>query len=107
MGATRGMVLRIFVLAGASIGLAGTLLGLVAGLAVAVNIEAIRRFIERLTGTNLFDQEIYFFSRMPSKIDPGDVVAIVAIAFALSFLATLYPAWRAARLDPVEALRYE
>jgi lipoprotein-releasing system permease protein len=107
MGATRGMVLRIFVLAGASIGLVGTLLGLFAGLAFAANIEAIRRFIERLTGTNLFDQEIYFFSRMPSKIDPGDVVAIVAIAFALSFLATLYPAWRAARLDPVEALRYE
>jgi lipoprotein-releasing system permease protein len=107
MGATRGMVLRIFLLAGASIGAVGTLLGLAAGVAFADNIEAIRRLIEGVTGTNLFDQELYFFSRLPAKVDPAEVAAVAALSFALSFLATLYPAWRAARLDPVEALRYE
>lgn len=107
MGATRGMVLRIFLLTGASIGVLGTLLGLVAGLAFAINIEAIRRFIEFCTGINVFNPDIYFFSRLPARIDAGDVLGVVATAFVLSFLATLYPAWRAARLDPVEALRYE
>jgi lipoprotein-releasing system permease protein len=107
MGATRGMVLRIFFLAGASIGVVGTVLGLAAGLAFASNINAIRQFLERLGGTTLFRAEIAFLSRLPAKIDAGEVVAIVSMAFVLSFLATLYPAWRAARLDPVEALRYE
>jgi lipoprotein-releasing system permease protein len=107
MGATRGMILRIFFLVGASIGVAGTLLGLIAGLAFAENIEAIREFLQGWTGTDLFDQEVYFLSRLPAKIDPGEVAGVVVIALALSFLATIFPAWRAARLDPVEALRYE
>jgi lipoprotein-releasing system permease protein len=92
---------------GASIGIAGTLLGLAAGLAFALNIEAIRRFLEGLTGTNLFNQDIYFLSRLPAKVEAGEVAAVAGIAIAASFLATFYPAWRAARLDPVEALRYE
>ncbi|MEA2756467.1 MAG: lipoprotein-releasing system permease protein [Aliidongia sp.] len=107
MGATRGMVLRIFFLTGASIGVVGTVLGLAAGLAFALNIDAIRQFLENLGGTTLFRAEIAFLSRLPAKIDAGEVAAIVLMAFVLSFLATLYPAWRAARLDPVEALRYE
>jgi lipoprotein-releasing system permease protein len=107
MGATRGMVLRIFMLTGASIGAIGTVLGLVAGLAFAANIESIREILQRITGSDPFSEDIYFLSRLPAKIETGEVVTVVAIAFALSFLATLYPAWRAARLDPVEALRYE
>jgi lipoprotein-releasing system permease protein len=107
MGATRGMVMRIFFLSGASVGVAGTLAGLLLGVAFADNIEIIRRWIEHLTGTNLFAAEIYFLSKLPAKVDPAEVAMVVAMGLGLSFLATLYPAWRAARLDPVEALRYE
>jgi len=107
MGATRGVVLRIFFLVGTSIGAIGTLLGLLAGLAFAANIESIRRVLEGLTGTDLFPQEIYHLSQLPAKIDPQEVALVAVFAFTLTFLATLYPAWRAARLDPVEALRYE
>jgi lipoprotein-releasing system permease protein len=107
MGATRNMVLRVFFLAGASIGVLGTILGVAAGLAFAENIESIRHLLEGFTGTNLFSAEIYFLSRLPAKVDLAEVAAVAGMAFALSFLATLYPSWRAARLDPVEALRYE
>jgi lipoprotein-releasing system permease protein len=107
MGASRGMILRIFMLSGASIGVVGTLAGLVLGVAFTENIEAIRDFVQRLLGTNLFSAEIYFFTRIPARIDSGEVIAVVVMALLLSFLATLYPSWRAARLDPVEALRYE
>ena len=107
MGATQGMILRLFVLAGASVGVLGTLLGFGLGLAFADNIEAIRLFLQRFTGTNLFNSEIYFLSTLPAKVEPGEVGLVVGMAFALSFLATIYPSWRAARLDPVEALRYE
>ncbi|HJU16590.1 MAG TPA: lipoprotein-releasing ABC transporter permease subunit [Stellaceae bacterium] len=107
MGASRGMILRVFILSGASIGVVGTLAGLALGIAFTENIEAIREFVQRIIGTDLFAAEIYFFTRIPARIDPGEVAAVVVMALALSFLATLYPSWRAARLDPVEALRYE
>jgi len=107
MGATRGMIMRIFLIAGASVGVIGTMLGFVLGLAFAANIENIRRWIEGLTGTDLFAAEIYFLSRLPAVVDPTEVTTIVLMGLGLSFLATLYPSWRAARIDPAEALRYE
>ena len=107
MGATRGAVMRIFLLAGASVGIVGTFLGLVLGVAFAANIETIRGWVSKLTGTDVFSAEIYFLSQLPSKIDVGEVTSVVLMSLGLSLLATLYPSWRAARLDPVEALRYE
>ena len=107
MGASRGMVLRIFMLTGASIGIVGTAAGFALGLVITRNLEAIRQFLQSILHVDLFSAEIYFFTRIPARIDSGEVAAVVAMALALSFLATLYPSWRAARLDPVEALRYE
>jgi lipoprotein-releasing system permease protein len=107
MGATRGMILRIFILAGASVGIVGTLAGFVLGVEFAEHIEAIRQFIQSIIGTNLFSAEIYFLTQIPARVDPYEVGSVLAMAFGLSFLATIYPSWRAARLDPVEALRYE
>ena len=107
MGATRGAILRVFFLSGASIGVVGTLLGFLLGLAFALNIDSIRRGLESLLGTELWSAEIRFLSQLPAKVEPGDVLSVVAMGLILSFLATVYPAWRAARLDPVEALRYE
>ena len=107
MGATRGMVMRIFLLAGASVGIIGTAAGFALGVAFAGNIETIRQWIQGLTGTELFAAEIYFLSQLPSVVETSDVISVVGMSLGLSFLATLYPAWRAARLDPVEALRYE
>ena len=107
MGASKGSVMRVFFIAGAFIGTTGTVLGVLIGVVFCANIENIRQFLSRVTGTTLFDPTIYFLSQMPAKIDPYDVIAVIAMALSLSFLATLYPSWRAARLDPVEALRYE
>jgi lipoprotein-releasing system permease protein len=106
MGASRGAVMRVFLIAGASIGVIGTLLGFVIGVVFCANIESIRQGLSRLTGTTLFDPTIYFLSRMPAEMDAGEVTAVVVMALTLTLLATLYPSWRAARLDPVEALRY-
>jgi lipoprotein-releasing system permease protein len=107
MGAPRAMILRVFLLAGASIGVIGTLAGVALGLGFSLNIETIRQGIEGLFGTQLFPPEVYFLSQLPAKVDPGEVVTIVAMALILSFAATLYPSWRAARTDPVEVLRGE
>ncbi|MBV8166979.1 MAG: lipoprotein-releasing ABC transporter permease subunit [Alphaproteobacteria bacterium] len=107
MGATRGMVLRIFFMSGASVGVIGTLGGLVLGVAFTLNIETIRGWLQKLTGTTIFDPTIYFLSQLPARLEWMEVIQIVVMALALSMLATIYPSWRAARLDPVEALRYE
>jgi len=107
MGATRGMIMRIFFLNGASIGLAGTLAGFVLGLAFAQNIDTIKGWVEGLTGGELFAAEIYFLSQLPAKVDSFEVVLVVCMGVGLSILATLYPSWRAGRLQPAEALRYE
>lgn len=107
MGASRASIMRIFLIAGASVGVFGTILGFLLGLAFAENIETIRRWIETLSGNDLFAAEIYFLSKLPAIVDYGEVTLVVAMGLGLSFLATLYPSWRAARLDPVEALRYE
>jgi lipoprotein-releasing system permease protein len=107
MGASRGMVLRIFMLSGSSIGVVGTLFGFGLGVLITRNLEAIREFLQNILQVKLFAAEIYFFTRIPARIEPGEVATVVIMALALSFLATLYPSWRAARLDPVEGLRYE
>ena len=107
MGATQGAIMRVFFITGASIGTLGTLAGFVIGVVISWNVEPIRQFLSHLTRTELFSPELYFLSELPSRMDPREVTTIVVMALVLSFLATLYPAWRAARLDPVEALRYE
>ena len=107
MGASRGAMMRVFFIAGASIGVVGTLAGFLIGVLFCANIESIRQFLSHLTGTTLFDPTIYFLSKMPAELDRADVFWVVVMALVLTFLATLYPSWRAARLDPVEALRYE
>lgn len=107
VGASRGAIMRIFFIVGASIGVVGTLAGTILGLLFAHNIESLRRAIESLTGNDLFAAEIYFLSQLPAEVNNGEVIMVVGMALGLSILATLYPSWRASRLDPVEALRNE
>src|SRR5437868_8993665 len=107
MGASQGSIMRVFLITGAAIGVVGTLTGFFVGLVICLNIESIRQFLSWLTSTELFSPELYFLSKLPADIDFGETSAVVIMALTLSFLATLYPSWRAARLDPIEALRYE
>ena len=97
--------MRTFMITGASIGVTGTLVGFMIGLLVCANIELIRRFMSWMTSTDLFPPKLYFLSELPAELDFVESAAVVIMALTLSFLATLYPSWRAARLDPVEALR--
>ncbi|WP_375451057.1 ABC transporter permease [uncultured Devosia sp.] len=107
MGATRGSIMRIFSITGTTIGVVGTLIGLALGLLVASYAEPLRAFLSNTLGVAIFPPEVFFLSALPSKTDPLEVTVVVCLALGLSFLATLYPAWRAAQYDPVEALRYE
>ena len=106
MGATRGAIMRIFLITGASIGVLGTLAGFLLGLLIAANIQALQDALARLSNTQLWDPTLRFLTQIPSDVNAGEVASILAMAIGLSLLATLYPSWRAAALDPVEALRY-
>ena len=107
IGSTQGAIMRIFLITGSSIGIVGTIAGFLLGVVVCMNVESIRQFLSWLTRTELFSPELYFLSRLPAELDVGETTAVVVMSLTLSLLATLYPSWRAARLDPVEALRYE
>jgi lipoprotein-releasing system permease protein len=107
MGVSQGAVMRVFLITGTAIGVIGTLTGFVVGTVFCINIENLRQFLSWLTATELFPPELYFLSKLPAEMDVGETTAVVVLALTLSFLATLYPSWRAARLDPVEALRGE
>lgn len=107
MGATQGAIMRIFVITGASIGVVGTVIGFLAGTLICLNVESIREFLAWVFHMQIFPPEVYFLSKLPAEMAVGETTAVVVLSLTLSLLATLYPAWRAARLDPVEALRYE
>jgi lipoprotein-releasing system permease protein len=107
IGASRGAILRIFLMCGAFVGVSGTLVGTLLGVLFCANIERIRHVVEAVTGTNVFNPEVYFLSHLPARLEWAEVLQVVLMALGLSLLATLYPSWRAARTDPVEALRHE
>jgi lipoprotein-releasing system permease protein len=106
MGATRGSIMRIFVIIGLTIGVLGDVLGFVLGTIICLNVESIRQFMSWLTNTEIFRPEIYFLSRLPAEMDAGETLAVIVMTVVIAFIATIYPAWQAARVDPVEALRY-
>ena len=107
IGAGRGAVMRIFLMCGASVGVTGTFVGTVLGIVFCLNIERLRQWLQGLTGTDLFNPEVYYLEHLPAKLVWSEVTEVIVMALVLSLLATLYPSWRAARTDPVEALRNE
>jgi len=107
MGATRTDIMKIFIFQGVVVGALGTVLGCIAGLAVAFNLEAISRFVEKLFGFKILPGDVYYLSELPSQVNFGDVGIIIAGTMLISFLSTIYPSWRASRLDPAEALRFD
>ncbi|MCW1410296.1 lipoprotein-releasing ABC transporter permease subunit [Rhizobium sp. 1AS11] len=107
MGASAGAIMRIFFMTGAAIGIVGTIAGVLLGVLVCVNIESVRQFFSWISGTVLFNPQVYFLSQLPAEMDLSETISIVVMALTLSFIATIFPAWRASRLDPVQALRYE
>lgn len=107
MGASKGAIMRVFLITGASIGVIGTLAGFLLGVVFCWNIQRIKELVASLTETAIFDPNIYYLTRLPASIDVSETTGIVLMALILSILATLYPSWKASKLDPVEALRYE
>jgi lipoprotein-releasing system permease protein len=107
MGATSKGILRIFIIEGLVIGVVGTILGAMVGLLTAFNLEKITGFLEHLLGFKILSGDIYYIDKVPSQVNPLDVGIIILTAILISLLATLYPSWRASKLDPAEALRYE
>ncbi|MBB2675254.1 UNVERIFIED_ORG: lipoprotein-releasing system permease protein [Rhizobium esperanzae] len=107
MGASAGAIMRIFFMTGAAIGIVGTIAGVLLGVLVCVNIESIRQFFSWISGTVIFNPQVYFLSQLPAEMDLSETISVVVMALTLSFIATIFPAWRASRLDPVQALRYE
>ena len=107
IGARRGAIMRIFLMCGASIGATGTVAGTLLGVVFCLNIERLRQWLQSATGTTLFNPEVYYLEHLPAKLEWGEVAKVIVMALSLSVLATLYPSWRAARTDPVEALRHE
>lgn len=107
MGMSRGGIQRVFLMSGVTVGVAGTVAGVILGLAFSYNIDAIKAWLEGLSGRELFSAEIYFLSHLPAKVDINEVIVVTIMSLVLSLLATIYPSWKASRTDPVEALRYE
>ncbi|MDP3532643.1 MAG: lipoprotein-releasing ABC transporter permease subunit [Alphaproteobacteria bacterium] len=107
MGATRGFIMRVFFWSGASVGIIGTIFGTILGIVFTKNIDAMRKWVLSFSGVDLFDPHVYGFTKLPAELNFLEILLIVSIALGLTFLATLYPSWKAAKLDPVEALRYE
>jgi len=107
MGASSGSIMRIFFMTGAAIGIVGTFAGVGLGVLVCLNVESIRQFFSWISGTVLFDPQLYFLSQLPAEMQLSETMTVVFMALGLSFLATIFPAWRASKLDPVQALRYE
>jgi lipoprotein-releasing system permease protein len=106
MGAGSGAILRVFLLCGGFIGASGTLIGAILGLGIALNFDGLRHLLLSLEGTPLFRPELLFLTQLPALVEPREVVTVLAISLGLSLLATLYPSWRAARIDPAQALRH-